>query len=174
MLWRKKKECEISTLTTKKEPLSEEYYCDAMKIPKHMLAMTAIFKLNCDSIEQSNNTLFCCLQNVVQLVDMLDASVRNHECFSLCIPLAVVHNAADCTLAQLWMKYTRFSVCLSFYLLRYNFFFHLFNAVCGLSSRFMFRICTMCFGLTFSWVISSDLLNLFYKRERDDRRKKIV
>lgn len=28
-----------------------------MKIPKHMLAMTAIFKLNCDSIEQPSDTL---------------------------------------------------------------------------------------------------------------------
>lgn len=28
-----------------------------MKIPKHMLAMTAIFKLKCDSIEQPSDTL---------------------------------------------------------------------------------------------------------------------
>lgn len=37
----------------KKEQLvcPKRFYCDAMKIPKHMLAMTAIFKLNHDSIE---------------------------------------------------------------------------------------------------------------------------
>lgn len=35
----------------------KRFYCDAMKIPKHMLAMTAIFKLNYDSIEQPSDTL---------------------------------------------------------------------------------------------------------------------
>lgn len=36
--------------------LGDFFHSDAMKIPKHMLAMTAIFKLNHDSIEQPSDT----------------------------------------------------------------------------------------------------------------------
>lgn len=77
-----------------------------MKIPKHMLAMTAIFKLNCDSIESSNDTqvgshsiLFSQTFNRTTRFNILNA-----YCYLQGIRFDVyVHNAATVH-SVFWMK----------------------------------------------------------------------
>ena len=133
------------------EPLCVEmkYYCDAMKIPKHMLAMTAIFKLNGDSIEQTNDTLWdsqarthTYSQAVVRVLCGTRASYRHVSVHSRCI---VQYGDCTFTVCTLWMN-TRFSLCFSFSPFRHSMRFAL--------SLSLYAILNYVFGLTFSWVIS--------------------